>query len=63
MAKALGVRVEEILGDTPINAVRKPGPVGRLQRVFEQASSLPRREQILIAEFVQTLAQRHMKRA
>jgi DNA-binding XRE family transcriptional regulator len=31
MAKALGVRVEDILSDTPIHAVRKPGPVGKLQ--------------------------------
>ncbi len=61
MAKALGVRVEEILGDTPLNAVRKPGPVGKLQRVFELASELPRRDQLLVAEFVSTLVQRHKK--
>jgi transcriptional regulator with XRE-family HTH domain len=61
MAKALGVRVEEILSDTPINAVRRPGPVGRLQRVFEKASALPRRDQQLVAEFVETLLERHRR--
>jgi transcriptional regulator with XRE-family HTH domain len=61
MAKALGIRVEEILGDTPINAVRKPGPVGKLQRVFEMASSLPRREQQLVAKFVETLVEQQRK--
>jgi transcriptional regulator with XRE-family HTH domain len=61
MAKALGVRVEDILGDTPIHAVRRPGPVGRLQRIFEQASSLPRREQQLVADFVETLVERNKK--
>jgi transcriptional regulator with XRE-family HTH domain len=61
MAKALGVRVEDILGDVPIHAVRRPGPVGRLQRVFEQASTLPRRDQQLVADFVETLVERHKK--
>jgi transcriptional regulator with XRE-family HTH domain len=61
MAKALGVRVEDILGDNPVNAGRKPGPVGKLQRVFERASVLPRREQQLVADFVETLLERHKK--
>jgi transcriptional regulator with XRE-family HTH domain len=60
MAKVLGVRVEDILGETA-SASRKPGPVGRLQRVFEQASSLPRRDQQLVADFVETLVERHKK--
>jgi transcriptional regulator with XRE-family HTH domain len=61
MAKALGVRVEDILGEAPVHAVRKPGPVGRLQRVLEKASVLPRREQQLVADFVETLLERHKK--
>jgi transcriptional regulator with XRE-family HTH domain len=63
MSKALGVPVEEILGETPINAVRKPGPVGKLQRVFELASKLPRREQELVAQFVSTLLEQSKKKA
>lgn len=61
LAKALGVHVEEILGHVPVSAARKPGPVGRLQRVFEMASILPKREQRLVAEFVETLVERHKK--
>ena len=59
MAKVLGVRVEDLLGETPV--ARKPGPVGRLQRVFETASDLPRRDQQLIADFIETLVERHKK--
>ena len=61
MAAALGVRVEELLGEGPVNGVRRPGPVGRLQRIFEQANSLPRRDQELVARFVSTLVEQHRK--
>jgi transcriptional regulator with XRE-family HTH domain len=61
MAAALGVRVEELLGEGPVNGVRRPGPVGRLQRIFEQANSLPRRDQELVAKFVSTLLEQHKK--
>src|SRR5689334_6760037 len=56
LARALGVRVEDILGDQPVEQ-RRPGPVGRLQRVFEQAVTLPRRQQDLVARFVATLVE------
>jgi hypothetical protein len=61
LAKALGVKVEEILGDAPVNAARRPGPVGKLQKIFEQAVSLPRKEQELVAKFVATLLEQHKK--
>lgn len=60
LAKALGVRVEDILGEQPAEQ-RRPGPVGRLQRVFEQAVSLPRRQQDLVARFVATLVEQQRK--
>jgi transcriptional regulator with XRE-family HTH domain len=60
LAKALGVRVEDILGDQPVEQ-RRPGPVGKLQRVFEQAVSLPRRQQDLVARFVATLIEQQRK--
>jgi transcriptional regulator with XRE-family HTH domain len=60
LAKALGVRLEDILG-TPPSAARKPGPIGKLQRVFALASALPRRDQKLVADFVETLVERHRK--
>lgn len=54
LAKALGVRVEDLLAASAPPA-RRPGPAGKLQKVFEQALKLPRREQDLVAKFVQTL--------
>jgi transcriptional regulator with XRE-family HTH domain len=54
LAQALGVRVEDILL-VHLPPPRRPGPPGRLQLVFEQAVKLPRREQDLVAKFVQTL--------
>ncbi len=55
LADALGVRVEDLLADRRPAARRRPGPAGKLQKVFEQAVKLPRREQDLVAKFVQTL--------
>lgn len=60
LAKALGVRVEDILGEQPVEP-RRPGPVGKLQRIFEQAVALPRRQQDLVAKFVATLIEQHKK--
>ena len=61
MAKALRVRVEDLLGDTPIHAVRKPGPAGKLQRALELAQRLPKRDQELVLQFVETLVSRQKK--
>lgn len=61
MAAALGVRVEDLLGESPVHAVRKPGPVGKLERVLEEARSLPRRDQDLVVKFVSTLVEQHRK--
>jgi len=61
LAKALGVKVEVILGETPVNAPRRPGPVGKLQKIFEQAVALPRKEQELVAKFVATLLDQQKK--
>jgi transcriptional regulator with XRE-family HTH domain len=57
MARALGVRVEDLLGDAPSSPPRRSGPVGKLQRVFELARTLPRRDQELVAKFVTTLVE------
>ena len=61
LAKALGVRVEDLLGTAPIAPAGRPGPVGKLQRAFQQASVLPRRQQQLVVEFVNTLVQQQRK--
>jgi len=50
-AAALKVSVDHLFG----KAVAKPrgGPVGKLHRVFEKASRLPRHQQNKVAEFVE----------
>ena len=61
LAKALGVRVEDLLGETVAATPRRPGPVGKLQRAFELASSLPRRQQEIVTEFVFTLVEKQKR--
>lgn len=53
LANALGVKVEALLVEGTATAVKKKGgPEGRLRKIFEDASGLPRRQQEKIAEFV-----------
>jgi transcriptional regulator with XRE-family HTH domain len=61
LAKVLGVSVEDILsaGSKPSTAKLKPGPKGRLQKAFEDASSLPKRQQEMLLQIVESvIAQR-----
>lgn len=56
LAQALDVTVEVLLAPTaPPPPARKRGPRGRLLRAFEAASSLPKRQQQLVEQFVSTL--------
>lgn len=50
MADALGVTVEDILKLQPGLPRRKGGPVGKLRRVFDDASRLPRGQQDKLVE-------------
>ncbi len=50
MARALGVPVEQLLGD---DAPQSRRPAGRLQQVFESAARLPRRQQDKVVEFLE----------
>jgi hypothetical protein len=51
MAEALGVGVEALL-DGNSRPARKGGPTGKVHKVFEEVSQLPRRQQEKIIEFV-----------
>ena len=56
LAKLLGVKVEALLSPTtPVSALQRPGPKGKLQKAFEAAASLPRSQQALVEQFVTTL--------
>ena len=54
LAEALGVTIETLLSENgaKIKAKKKGGPNGKLRKIFEDASRLPRRQQEKIAEFV-----------
>ena len=51
MASALGVTVEELLGQPKPRRVVSPG--GRLNQAFQRVAKLPRRQQQKIAEVVE----------
>jgi DNA-binding XRE family transcriptional regulator len=52
LAQALGVTVESILSYETAPLKRNGGPKGKLQKIFEETATLPRRQQEKIAEFV-----------
>lgn len=56
LATVLGVSVVVLLAPSaPPPATKKRGPAGRLFKAFEAASSLPKRQQQLVEQFVSTL--------
>ena len=62
LAKALGVSVDVLLGVTPPKA--KPQPAkGRLQKVFEAAAKLPRRQQEKIADVLEAFVSQQSGKA
>jgi len=58
LATVLEVSVDELLGLRPARPKRE-GPKGRLHRIFEAASQLPRRQQQKIIEFVEPFVATH----
>jgi len=60
MARALRVRVEDILGNEA-DALKRAPPGGKLQRTFEKVRALPRRHQELVVRFVDTLVEQQKK--
>lgn len=71
MAAALGVRVELLLepptrrGKRALASepARRPGPAGRLQKVFEKAAALPRRQQDKVVEIVTAMVEQYARKA
>lgn len=58
LAAALGVSIDALLGVKPPKPKRQAAK-GRLQRVFENAAKLPRRQQEKVAEFVEAFVAQH----
>ncbi|HXP61964.1 MAG TPA: helix-turn-helix transcriptional regulator [Dongiaceae bacterium] len=59
LAKALGITVEEVLGEPKPR--RNVAPGGRLGQVFQQVAKLPRRQQDKVLEVVNALVAQHQK--
>jgi transcriptional regulator with XRE-family HTH domain len=57
MAKALGVTVEELLGEARPKRVVSPG--GRSRQLFEAVSKMPRRQQEKILDILEPFVRQH----
>jgi transcriptional regulator with XRE-family HTH domain len=56
LAKVLGVSVEDILEmDRPPRSTKQTKPVGKLRKVFDDVSKLPRRQQDKIVEVISAM--------
>ncbi len=56
IAKVLGVTVEELLGESRPKRILTPG--GKVRKVFEAVTRLPRRQQEKIIEVIEALVER-----
>jgi len=63
LARVLGVKIEHILEGGDLLRTRNAGPVGKVQKVFEEVSTLPRKQQERIAETVSALVEQYKRRA
>jgi transcriptional regulator with XRE-family HTH domain len=63
MAEAFKVRLDQIIvtDDTPALA-RRSGPIGEVQRVFEEVRKLPRSQQRKIVETVSALVEQYRRK-
>ena len=62
LARVLGASVETILAPDA-DHTRQRGPVSRAQRVFNDVSHLPRRQQTQVLEIIEAVVQRYKKKA
>lgn len=62
LARVLGVSVEDLLSvSRPV--IRRNGPVGKVRKLFEEVSELPRRQQEKVVEFVSALVEQYKRHA
>jgi hypothetical protein len=62
MARALGVSVDELLCETEKKRRASAGPTGRMRRLFEAASKLPRSQQDEVAAVLEAFVNQHSDR-
>lgn len=58
LAKALNVSIEALIGGSP-KAPGKRGPAPKLQQQLEQLSLLPKTQQRLVSQLIDTVLQQH----
>jgi transcriptional regulator with XRE-family HTH domain len=63
MAKALGVRIDQVLVHAEVTLTKPPGPIGEVQRTFEEVRRLPRKQQRKVLEMVQALVHQYKRKA
>ena len=67
MAAALGVSVDDLLvsraSGKALPLTNKAGPVGQVQKMFEEVRALPRRQQQKIIDVVAALLHEHKRKA
>jgi transcriptional regulator with XRE-family HTH domain len=59
LAEALGVSIQILFSENGVAVKKKGGPDGKLRKISEDASRLPRRQQEKIAEFVTAFTNQH----
>lgn len=62
LARALGVSVEDVFSDK-ITPPRRSGPVGKVRKLFDEVSKLPRRQQDRIVEFLAPIVEEFKRKA
>ena len=55
LAKALGVSLDELLGETNAAAARKRGPAPKLQQHMERISRLPKPQQRFVLQVIESV--------
>ncbi len=63
MAKAFGVRLEDLLLASDRTVAKRKGPIGEVQRTFEAVTKLPRKQQRKVLEMVQALVEQYKRKA
>ena len=63
MAKAFGVKLEDLLLSSERPIAKRKGPIGEMQRTFEAVTKLPRKQQRKVLEMVQALVEQYKRKA
>ncbi len=64
LAKVLGVRIDDLINEKPSPPNQRPRPSGgRVQKLFDEVSRLPRRQQDKVVEFVSAFIEQYKRQA